>query len=223
MSDGLNYPDYLYGDALAKKPITSPDFTEVHIIKAMEQTASASEHLVAALKLVRAKRNFEAMAADAQARGEYDEKAARDLVWSAERSPPRPPDEVYHLYPESIRQRNHALPPLLAESLHDIAKRDYPQPNDWHVSAGIPVESAYLASFGPNETVGEKLDRVIGAPIKEHRRVLTEAERIAFGIGDLPTCWRASWVTPSRHPMQAEADRIIGTELHPLSGPESRL
>jgi hypothetical protein len=136
--------------------------------------------------------------ADAQARGEYDEKAARDLVWSAERSPPRPPDEVYHLYPESIRQRNHALPPLLAESRHDIAKRDYPQPNDWHVSAGIPVESDYLASFGPN--------------VKEHRRVADADELRAAGIGT---------VEP-RHPIMAEVDRIIGTELHPPS-PEDRL
>jgi hypothetical protein len=139
--------------------------------------------------------------ADAQARGEYDEKAARDLVWSAERSPPRPPDEVYHLYPESIRQRNHALPRLLAESLHDIAKRDYPRPNDWAVTSRTCGLDAWgiAASFGPN--------------VKEHRRVADADELRAAGIGT---------VEP-RHPMQAEADRIIGTELHPLAGPESRL
>jgi hypothetical protein len=95
--------------------------------------------------------------------------------------------------------------------LKDIAKRDYPQPNDWAVI--VPVESAYLASFGPNETVGEKFDRILGAPVKEHRRVADADELRAAGIGT---------VEP-RHPMQAEADRIIGTELHPLAGPESRL
>jgi DNA-binding phage protein len=172
MSDGLNYPDYLYGDALAKKPITSPDFTEVHIIKAMEQTASASEHLVAALKLVRAKRNFEAMAADAQARGEYDDQTARDTACSV---------------------KHGDLPRKEAEPVA------YPQPNDWRISSGLPMELGYLASFGPNA--------------KEHRRVATEADWYAMGIGD---------VEP-RPVVQAEADRIIGTELHPLAGPESRL
>jgi hypothetical protein len=78
-------------------------------------------------------------------------------------------------------------------------KRTYPQPNDWHVSAGIRVESAYLASFGPN--------------VKQHRRVADADELRAAGIGT---------VEP-RHPIMAEVDRIIGTELHPLAGPESRL
>jgi hypothetical protein len=76
-------------------------------------------------------------------------------------------------------------------------KRDYPQPNDWAVI--VPVESDYLASFGPN--------------IKEHRRVASPDELLAAGIGT---------VEP-RHPIMAGADRIIGTELHPLAGPESRL
>ena len=62
---------------------------------------------------------------------------------------------------------------------------------------GTPAESAYLASFGPN-------------PPKEHRRVLTDAERRKFGIGD---------VTP-RHPMHAEALRDHDERLY---GGEDRL
>jgi hypothetical protein len=106
--------------------------------------------------------------------------------------------------------------------LKDIAKRDYPQPNDWAVI--VPVESAYLASFGPNETVGEKFDRILGAPVKEHRRVASADEictvETRYYTDANGNKWEV-WSEP-RHPMQAEADRIISTELHPLS-PEDRL
>jgi hypothetical protein len=150
MSDGLNYPDYLYGDALAKKPgQQQPDSAQTHIVKAMEQTASASEHLVSALRLLRT-----------------------------------------------------------------AAPTECPPPNC--------DGNAYLAEFGPN--------------VKEHRRVADADELRNYGIGDVdqikapdfqieqtPHGWRFLHNAKPRHPMQAEVDRIISTELHPLSGPESRL
>jgi hypothetical protein len=83
------------------------------------------------------------------------------------------------------------LSPSLAKAV------TYPQPNDWAMI--VPVESDYLASFGPN--------------VKEHRRVASTDELRAAGIGTVE----------QRHPIMAEADRIIGTELHPLAGSESRL
>jgi hypothetical protein len=70
----------------------------------------------------------------------------------------------------------------------------------WLARGGVPAESAYLASFGPNDDIPTK------SP-KADRRVLTDAERKAWGIGD---------VEP-RHPMHAEAlrdhdERLFGGE-----------
>jgi hypothetical protein len=173
MTDGLNYPDYLYGDALAKKPgQQQPDSAQTHIIKAMEQTASASEHLATALRLLRTAAPTKYW----QPREAYEAQTARDLAWSAKRG-------------------------------------DCPPPN----CDGNP----YLAEFGPN--------------VKEHRRVADADELRNYGIGDVdrikapdfqieqtPHGWRFVHNATPRHPMMAEADRIIGTELHPLS-PEDRL
>jgi hypothetical protein len=174
MSDGLNYPDYLYGDALANKPgQQKPDSAQTHIVKAMEQTASASEHLVAALRLLRTAASTE----HGQPREAYEAQTACDVEWSIKRG-----DYV----------------PMTCEG------------------------NAYLAEFGPN--------------VKEHRRVADADELRNYGIGDVdqikapdfqieqtPHGWRFVHDATPRHPMMAEVDRIIGTELHPLSGPEPRL
>lgn len=82
-------------------------------------------------------------------------------------------------------------------STADLAPKWTPQ---WLADNGVPVESSYLASFGPNDDIPTK------SP-KAHRRVLTDAERKAWGIGD---------VEP-RHPMHAEAlrdhdERLFGGE-----------
>lgn len=89
---------------------------------------------------------------------------------------------------------------------------------------GIPAESAYLASFGPNADIPSK------SP-KADRRVLTDAERKAWGIGDIEPATlrgipdsftdshgnRITRRDATRHPMHAEAlrdhdERLFGGE-----------
>lgn len=89
---------------------------------------------------------------------------------------------------------------------------------------GAAAESAYLASFGPNADIPPK------SP-KADRRVLTDAERKAWGIGDIEPATlrgipdsftdshgnRITRRDATRHPMHAEAlrdhdERLFGGE-----------
>ena len=85
-------------------------------------------------------------------------------------------------------------------------------PLGWLARGGIPAESSYLASFGPNADVSKKspkadtrvasVDEVAG--LREH---LTAETLRGYGIGDVPP----------RHPMYAEAlrdhdERLFGGE-----------
>lgn len=75
---------------------------------------------------------------------------------------------------------------------------------EWNARDGLPAETAYLASFAPNE--GARIATT--AEIDGLRDMLSKEELRGFGIGDVAKAWRAvTNAATSQHPMAAEALR----------------
>ena len=100
----------------------------------------------------------------------------------------------------AVVKRLEAYAERLRVSRAEPAPKRSPQ---WLTEQGVPAESAYLASFGPN---GSRI--ATSAEIEGLRDVLTAEELKGFGIGDVE----------ARHPANAEALRMADERT-----PEDRL
>lgn len=112
---------------------------------------------------------------------------------------------------------NDALPSILAD-FRAVVKRleAYALRLREKRGNGLPAESTYLASFGPNG--GGRASRIISPAERAHLQGrLSPAQCRAYGIGDVA---ETATTVASQHPAHAEAIRINDERLN---GPEDHL